>query len=248
MKLSGELVEMALGGSRAARAKIASVQQSLAAVPASAAARQSLADSVGFLYESEITRDERLLDSLQLGLSRLSEAMRQLQDTSLTADARVEGCQADLAMALATLYPPTCTLEGILRPEEAAIPRESAPPKRPSLEIIPEDEERRAEARLRIETDIGLQSGHTFFSGKTGDISSGGLFLLTDDAHEIGTEVTLSFVLPSGYQVTTLGIVRWTESKSDGRGGIGIAFEGLHAADRDALSAFLGQHPASRRS
>lgn len=248
MPLSPELRDTAITGARQARAKVAAVKTVLRTLADTESERQALTDCVGFLYESEIAEGEHLLDSLQLGLGRLSEAMKLLQGSPHAGDAALHQAQADLAMALATLYPSTCTMESLLRPDE---PRESlvpAPSKRLTLEVVPDEDERRAEARQRIDTAIGLRSDNFFFTGQAGDISTGGLFVASDDLKPVGTEVTLSFVLPSGYQVTALGVVKWTGDEPPGeaaraRTGMGIAFQGLHPSDRAAIDNFLLKRP-----
>jgi len=249
MSLSPKLRDTALNGARQARTKIAKVKAALRELPQTAGERQALADSVGFLFESELVEDERLLDSLQLGLVRLSEAMKMLQSSPHAEHVTCHRAQADLAMALATLYPSTCAMESVLRPEETSAGVISAPPERLTLEIVPEEDERRAESRQHIDTAIGLQTDNCFFTGQAGDISAGGLFVASEAPRSVGTEVTLSFVLPSGYQVTTLGVVRWMDQQGregnaiDKRSGMGIAFESLMPSDRAAIEAFLVMRP-----
>ncbi len=55
--------------------------------------------------------------------------------------------------------------------------------------------ERRTAERLELSADIGLHSATQFFTGLSGDISRGGLFVATWAPLPLGTEV-VSFVLP----------------------------------------------------
>ncbi|HEY4103806.1 MAG TPA: TIGR02266 family protein [Polyangiaceae bacterium] len=97
------------------------------------------------------------------------------------------------------------------------------------------------EPRVFFEVDIGLSSESNFYAGLTSDVSSGGVFVCTHQPAASGSEVTLFFVLPSGYSVEVTGVVRWTRTASeDSAPGMGVAFTHLKAADLAAIAEYCG--------
>lgn len=111
------------------------------------------------------------------------------------------------------------------------------------------DVDRRTTERVSLSADIGLHSATQFFTGLSGDVSRGGLFVATWAPLPLGTEVTVSFVLPGGHQVTTAGHVAWLkEPQGEGAGedapGMGVRFATLSEADRRAVESFLARRPA----
>jgi uncharacterized protein (TIGR02266 family) len=102
----------------------------------------------------------------------------------------------------------------------------------------PANDEHRAHARVAIEVEIDLHSESHFFSGLSGDVSEGGLFVQTYRPLETGDRVHLAFDLPDG-RVEADGIVRWGRAHTDGVGaGVGIAFEELSDRDREVIHRF----------
>ncbi len=69
--------------------------------------------------------------------------------------------------------------------------------------------EKRAGARLPIEMDVNVEGAAQRFQATSGDLSSGGMFVLTQRAIPIGVEVMLGFTLPNGTRVEVLGVVKW---------------------------------------
>jgi uncharacterized protein (TIGR02266 family) len=108
--------------------------------------------------------------------------------------------------------------------------------------------ERRENERVSLEVDIGLHSASQFYAGLSNDISEGGLFVSTVRALPVGSEITLSFVLPGGHAVTTRGRVAWLSSPRDAadgtRPGMGVRFVRLEPQHRAAIDAFLRLRPA----
>ena len=98
-----------------------------------------------------------------------------------------------------------------------------------------------------LAADIGFHSETNFYTGYSADISDGGLFLATYDLLPVGTELTISFMLPEGYQVTTRGHVSWLreprEADTDIRPGMGISFDSLAKDDYEAILRFTGRRP-----
>jgi uncharacterized protein (TIGR02266 family) len=100
------------------------------------------------------------------------------------------------------------------------------------------EREHRSYPRVSLAVDIDLASESHFFSGLSGDVSEGGLFVQTYRSIEIGSEVALEFELPDGH-VTAHGTVRWHRDKSDSAPpGLGIAFEELSEEDREIIHRF----------
>ena len=108
--------------------------------------------------------------------------------------------------------------------------------------------ERRTTERLTLQADIGLHSATQFFTGLTGDVSHGGIFVATWAPLPLGTEVTVSFVLPGGHQITAPGRVAWLKDpQGTGEGedtpGMGVRFTELSDEDRYAVEGFLARRP-----
>lgn len=105
--------------------------------------------------------------------------------------------------------------------------------------------ERRTSPRMEIETDIGFYSDTNFYTGFTGDISDGGIFIATWNLLPVGTTLTVSFVLPGGHQVLAEGRVTWvrdTDTPELGvHPGMGVFFERLSGPDRQAIQTFIEQ-------
>lgn len=106
-------------------------------------------------------------------------------------------------------------------------------------------EELRASERVAVAVDIHLASDSQFFSGLSGDISEGGLFLSTYRPLPIGSAVDLEFSLPgSAAPVHARGEVRWLrEHSTDQPRGVGIAFDELAEEDRDLIHRFCTVRP-----
>jgi Tfp pilus assembly protein PilZ len=69
--------------------------------------------------------------------------------------------------------------------------------------------EKRIAARLPIEMDVSVEGAAQRFQATSGDLSSGGMFVVTQRAIPVGAETMLAFTLPNGTSVEVLGIVRW---------------------------------------
>jgi uncharacterized protein (TIGR02266 family) len=98
--------------------------------------------------------------------------------------------------------------------------------------------EHRAHARVGFEVEIDLHSESHFFSGLSGDVSEGGLFVQTYRPLALGDRVQVAFDLPDG-RVEAEGIVRWRRPQSDSvDAGVGLEFESLSDRDRDVIRRF----------
>jgi uncharacterized protein (TIGR02266 family) len=103
----------------------------------------------------------------------------------------------------------------------------------------------RMQRRLPFVVEVDVHTEHNFFSGLTGDISEGGLFVATHLAYDIGTRLEINLVLPDRAEPTALlAEVRWIRSyvaEYDVSAGIGLRFldarEDLLARIRSFLRA-----------
>jgi uncharacterized protein (TIGR02266 family) len=92
--------------------------------------------------------------------------------------------------------------------------------------------------RSRNAVAISVRGESQFFTAVTGDISSGGVFVETDEVRPVGSRVLLMLSLPTG-PVRTTGSVRWIRGATEGSSpGFGIAFDGLPSTKRHAIEAF----------
>lgn len=212
---------------------------------------ERLARIVGELYAVEVGDPEESRDALDravLGLNALLDMVR--------AHAGAADMAATLARSLARVHPPLAALDRSLGADddEAVVPlllsrrrNRTAPPPADA----PSDD-RRVETRLPLEVDIGFASDTNFYSGFSGDVSDGGLFVATYDVQPVGTLLSVSFVLPSGEQVTAKGRVQWTSEPhrdEDLAPGMGVAFEQISDEALESVRRFLAQrepifHPA----
>jgi uncharacterized protein (TIGR02266 family) len=104
--------------------------------------------------------------------------------------------------------------------------------------LTPRVWEHRTHPRVAIAVDIDLASESHFFSGLSGDVSEGGVFVQTYREIAVGSEVAVEFVLPGGH-VSAHGKVRWHRDKSDSSPpGVGIAFDDLSEEDRELIHRF----------
>jgi uncharacterized protein (TIGR02266 family) len=112
-----------------------------------------------------------------------------------------------------------------------------------SEKINPVD--RRTTPRLPINAEVSFQSETNFFTGFSEDISTGGLFIATYDVEDIGEKLSLSFSLPGGCSIKTVGTVRWVreynELAPETSPGMGIQFETLSPEECAAISTFVDQ-------
>lgn len=69
--------------------------------------------------------------------------------------------------------------------------------------------EKRAAARLPIEMDVTVEGAAQRFTATSGDLSSGGMFVITPRAIPVGAQVMLGFTLPNGKSVEVLAVVQW---------------------------------------
>lgn len=103
----------------------------------------------------------------------------------------------------------------------------------------------RSTRRVSVSVDIHLASDSHFFSGLSGDISEGGLFVSTYRPLPVGSEVDLEFSLPGADETLhARGEVRWLREHSEEEPrGVGIAFASLEDDDRARIQRFCTMRP-----
>jgi uncharacterized protein (TIGR02266 family) len=105
-------------------------------------------------------------------------------------------------------------------------------------EMPTHDGERRGGARVPIETDVSLESDSQFFTGLTGNLSAGGVFVATYRQLPVGCSVVMTLSLPDG-ELRAKGTVRWSRDTSSGAApGVGVAFDELAPADAERIARF----------
>ena len=197
-----------------------------------------LASSVRALFTAQ-EQNLSTPDSVGLAMQNLRTILQMMQNVD-ASDVKIQAATTTIARILAILFPvyKELTLPPAVSPPE---PRKESVPASPRVDVQPDD--RRASPRKSIEVDIGLQSDSNFFTGFTTDISSGGLFVATYDAPEVGHVVNLNFHLPNGPVMSVDGEVRWTreynESSPDIPPGVGVRFIHLSADDARQINAYM---------
>lgn len=106
-------------------------------------------------------------------------------------------------------------------------------------------EEHRASPRVSLSVDIHMSSDSHFFTGLSGDISEGGIFVSTYRPLAIGDEVELELTLPgSADPFTARGTVRWIrEHSADHPRGFGVSFDVLADGERARIHDFCARRP-----
>ena len=183
----------------------------------------------------------------------LAMLKRTLDLTESEADQRFSrrAAAVGIGRALAIVYVGYQALEPPPRERGEEILKQSVPPRKsaqsipplPLTSIPPTARDRRIAPRVMIAADIGFVSENNFYIGYAEDLSDGGIFVTTYDMLPMGTPVSITFALPTGYQIAAFGRVAWLRqpnmSNPDLTPGMGIAFEGLPPSDVKAVRAFL---------
>ncbi|MCB9593429.1 MAG: TIGR02266 family protein [Sandaracinaceae bacterium] len=242
---TSELKRGGLEAARDARQKIAALMSAVATEEPELGKR--LSGVVAALFSAEVGDLQKIHDCL----SRANEGLREILDEPKWA-AR-EDVAKGVSRALALVHPARSALARELgddpRFEDSTEPflltSSRVKPSSP-----PDAHERREALRAELEVEVGLEGANRFYSGVTGDLSAGGLFVATDTPLMVGTELVLSFLLPDGYRIATDAVVAWVRAPryrpDELPAGMGVRFERLSDTDRNALSHFLKDRPPFR--
>jgi uncharacterized protein (TIGR02266 family) len=102
--------------------------------------------------------------------------------------------------------------------------------------------ENRVARRYPMRVDLTYSSAHNFYTGLTENISTGGLFVVTDEPAEAGELLLVQLTIP-GFEIpwTALCEVRWVhgESGPTGQPGMGLRFVDLDPALEAVIDAFI---------
>jgi uncharacterized protein (TIGR02266 family) len=89
-----------------------------------------------------------------------------------------------------------------------------------------------------LEVEVSLTSESQFFSGLSGDLFEGGLFIETYRRLPLGTMLELEIDLPD-VSVTATGCVQWARDAATGSpSGVGVVLIGLSSDDRARVEQF----------
>lgn len=246
-----ELVRAGRAAARDARAVVAEAIALLDAEVAFEDAGRALAGPlttvVATLYRAEVGGPEDVRDRLReagLGLGRVLEAMH-----APAAAAALDSAGPLVARTLAILHPARAELDRELA-RVSQVPEAAPPPPEPAAEPLPmrvpthvpaapDHDERRRARRVPLETSVGVHAAAQFLSGRTGDLSTGGLFVATADPLPVGTLVTIALVLPDGQRVTVDATVTWVRGPHAGTEGMGVKITRVGDADARAIARHL---------
>ncbi len=122
--------------------------------------------------------------------------------------------------------------------EQGAPERGAAPPR-----ALHDSGEIRIEPRARLFSQIDLHTESNFFSGYSGDLSDGGVIVVTYAPLKPGQCVDVELSLPGGRFISASGRVAFlrapTQHGAELSPGAGIVFDDLDAPSRLAVEAFM---------
>lgn len=108
--------------------------------------------------------------------------------------------------------------------------------------------ERRDGGRRGYDIQVGVASDHRLFVGLSANISTGGLFIATDEPFKKGDTIEVRFSIPGANHVFHKhATVCWTrpfegDGTSQTRAGCGVRFDDLSDDETRILNAFLAVH------
>lgn len=103
----------------------------------------------------------------------------------------------------------------------------------------------RLDARLRVAVDVSLETQHNFYAGITGNLSYGGVFMMSDTPPAPGSSVQVEINLPGGGRIRARGIVRWVRAADiaspECPAGCGVAWQAIDRRSLQAVRRFLSR-------
>ena len=103
-------------------------------------------------------------------------------------------------------------------------------------------DERRKSERVDLLVRVTVQSVDELFSEFTRNINEGGIFIETDAPKELGTSMTLQFMLPGSDDVIEVGgtVVRLSNGDEAGEAsGMGVEFGDLNSGARECINELV---------
>ncbi len=179
-------------------------------------------------------------------------AVKARRDTNAAVRTQLSTAKAQLQKMASQLLADEKTIAAV----RAAPPPVKAAPPPPPPRAVPNVTEvmaaapaakkpMRTSARVKMQAAVDFTSDNNFFNGFSANISDGGLFVATVNLLPLGTEVDLSFSLPSGERIEAKGKVQWVREVNDqlidAFPGMGVQFSALNPAAQNAIAQFLVQ-------
>ena len=97
--------------------------------------------------------------------------------------------------------------------------------------------------RYNTTIDVTVTSGHTFWTGLTSNISTGGLFLASETPLPVGSLLAFELRVDEGEPCELRGVVRWVrepEQASDAfPAGMGVQFSRLDGPTAEVIEQFI---------
>lgn len=189
--------------------------------------------------------------------AELDDAFDALEQPSLAGTTQAAARFAALAAVEGEVPDPWAQLDihgGRLGPLPRVAPRPVAEVAEEDVEPLATDAPRapaeRALAerppRAQLAVKVGLEHGNNFFTGFSGNISNGGLFVATHQTLPIGSQVELFFEMPDGHAIATLAEVRWVREYNpmaeDAPPGMGFCFVNLRHDDNVLIERYIDRH------
>ncbi len=103
-------------------------------------------------------------------------------------------------------------------------------------------DERRKSERVDLLVRVTVQSVDELFSEFARNINEGGIFIETDAPKELGTSLTLQFMLPGSDDVIEVGgtVVRLSNGDEAGEApGMGVEFGDLNSGARECINELV---------
>ncbi|MCP4676868.1 MAG: hypothetical protein GY854_15405 [Deltaproteobacteria bacterium] len=105
-----------------------------------------------------------------------------------------------------------------------------------------------AGARAYLEARLEDCQENNFYTGFSGDIDSGGIFVSTYDVKPVDTRVAVRVGFPGGDVVSSFGVVEWVREYNphlpDMAPGMGVRLTSLDGPSKKRINAHMRDHPA----
>jgi len=112
-------------------------------------------------------------------------------------------------------------------------------------------DDRPREFRAGLSAKVGIEHGNHFFTGFTGNVSRGGLFVSTSNTLPLNARVEVFFEMPDGHSISAPADVCWQRPAEQAAieglpAGLGLRFASLSHDDEIALERFIAsqEHPS----
>lgn len=100
----------------------------------------------------------------------------------------------------------------------------------------------RAHARYSIRLPVQLSAGERLIQGESRNLSIGGMFVETSEPIPYGTQLQVSFQIPThNKEIKVNGLVCWVEKDGQTPVGVGLKFSALCAIEVWALNQLFAQ-------